>query len=253
MKDLSISIVAYNNEEDVLAVVRSVEEHTPSFVSKDIYVIDNGTKKNGLSEALSGFSDVTYIHTGKNLGFGAGHNRVLELLDSKYHAIVNPDILLKKDAFTPLMDFMEKEGCGMAVPKILNDDGKLQAAYRLEPTPFDMFIRMFVKHGFKARKDKHIMRDMDYSKPFRVPFAQGCFLLIKTELFKELKGFDERFFLYMEDADLCKRVNSVDRLMYCPYVSVIHRWEKGSHKSLRLFSLHVSSMIKYFRKWKHVV
>jgi len=91
---------------------------------------------------------------------------------------------------------------------------------------------------------------LDYAKPFEVPFAQGSFLVIKTELFKKLRGFDERFFLYMEDADLCKRVNNVSNLLYCPETFVIHKWEKGSHKNFALFKLHVSSMVKYFLKWK---
>ena len=73
--------------------------------------------------------------------------------------------------------------------------------------------------------------------------------MIRTELFQKLGGFDERFFLYMEDADLCKRVNRVSRLCYCPDTKVIHKWEKGSHKSKKLFKLHVQSMISYFKKW----
>ena len=114
---------------------------------------------------------------------------------------------------------------------------------------WDMFIRMFLKGAFKKRQAYHTMQDMDYTKVFEVPFAQGSFLLIRTELFKQLKGFDERFFLYMEDADLCKRLNQISRLCYCPYTTVIHKWEMGSHKSARLFKLHVQSMISYFCKW----
>jgi GT2 family glycosyltransferase len=253
MKDLSISIVAFNDEEDVLKAVESVEGHTPSFVSKTIYVIDNGGKSENFKNALEKWPDVKYVAMPKNVGFGAGHNEVLCELDSKFHAFVNPDIELTEDAFTPLLKFMEEDGAGMAVPRILDKEGNLTPVYRLNPTAFDMFIRMFIKGGFKKRRAKHTMQDMDYTKPFDVPFAQGSFLVIKTDLLKELGGFDERFFLYMEDADLCRRVNRVSKLRYCPYASVIHRWEKGSHKSLKLFALHVSSMLKYFKKWKNVV
>ena len=250
MKDLTVSIVAFNDEEDVLNAVSSIEKYTPSLIAKTIYIIDNSDKENKLRSSLAKFDDVEYIKQEKNTGFGAGHNRVLDIIDSKYHAIVNPDIILKEDAFTPLISFIEKSEAGMVAPRILDENGELIKAYRLDPTPFDMFIRMFLKGMFKKRKAHHTMQDMDYSKPFKVPFVQGSFLLIKTDLFKKLHGFDERFFLYMEDADLCRRVNSVSTLMYCPEASVIHLWGQGSHKSLKLFRMHVTSMIKYFRKWK---
>ena len=93
------------------------------------------------------------------------------------------------------------------------------------------------------------MYDADYTQPFQVPFAQGSFLVIKTELLQELKGFDERYFMYMEDADLCKRVNEVSKVMYFPGTTVKHKWEKGSHKNRKLFKIHLNSMKQYFKKW----
>lgn len=249
MIDLSIAIVAFNDEEDVKNAVESVESRTPALVSKKIYVVDNSTMENRLSELEGMYSDVTVLKTGDNLGFGGGHNYVLDKIDSKYHAIVNPDIILKEDAFSPLISFMASCDCGMCVPRILDEEGALQSVYRRDLTVFDMFIRMFLKKGFEKRRAYHTMQDCDFSKTFNVPFAQGSFLVIRTELFKKLNGFDSRFFLYMEDADLCKRVNEVSSLMYYPGASVIHKWEKGSHKNKKLFKLHVSSMIKYFNKW----
>lgn len=249
MKDLSVSIVAYNDEEDVKNAVESILRWTPDFISMTIYIVDNSTKENTLKE-LESKPNVVYISTGKNLGFGGGHNVIIDKLDSKYHAIVNPDILLKEDAFSKIVSFMDETNCGMCVPRITDEEGNLLKVYRREVTVFDMFIRMFIKGGFKKRRAYHTMQDMDYDKPFQVPFAQGSFLVIKTDLFKKLKGFDERFFLYMEDADLCKRVNNVSNLLYFPGTSVIHKWEKGSHKNLALFKLHVSSMVKYFLKWR---
>jgi GT2 family glycosyltransferase len=250
MIDLSISIVAYNDESDVRKAVESIERCTPLLLCKKIYIVDNSDIDNDLKSLSESFDDVCYIKTGANLGFGKGHNQVLSMLDSKYTAIVNPDVILINDAFTPLIKFMDETGAGMCVPRITDHDGNLLKVYRRELTPFDMFIRMFFKIGFKKRRAYHTMQEMDYDKPFRVPFAQGSFLLIKTDLYKKLGGFDERFFLYMEDADLCKRVNAESELLYCPYASVIHKWNMGSHKSLKLFDCHVRSCFKYFKKWR---
>ena len=264
MKDLSITIVSYHNETDVVKAVESIELNTPKSIHKQIFVVDNRNvafsedNQTAMQQKLSAnvlmqlerqYSDVKIVTTGKNIGFGGGHNYVMEQLDSKFHAIVNPDIILEMDAFSALISFMQDESIGMCVPRLVDEKGQLLAVYRRELTVWDMFLRMFLKSAFKKRQAYHTMADADYRKPFEVPFAQGSFLLIRTELFKSLGGFDERFFLYMEDADLCKRVNEVSRLVYCPFATVVHKWERGSHKSGKLFKLHIQSMIAYFSKW----
>ncbi len=249
MDDISIGIVAHNNEADVRAAVASIERYTGKEIQKKIYIIDNSTQANQIRQLETEYEDVCYTSTGGNIGFGGGHNYIMPELDSQLHAIVNPDIILDSDAFRVLLDFMRDESIGMCVPRILDEDGNLQPVYRRELTVADLFIRMFAKHFFRKRQAYHTMQDMNYNKPFDVPFAQGSFLVIRTELFRSLGGFDERFFLYMEDADLCRRVNEVSVLRYCPWASVIHKWERGSHKASHLFRLHLKSMRSYFQKW----
>lgn len=247
MTDISIAIVAFNNEKDVRNAVCSIIEHTAKTITKKIYIIDNSTQPNHLKELQN--EEVIYIRTEKNIGFGAGHNLILSKLDSTYHAIVNPDIVLKEDSLKILMEFLQNQKADMAVPKILDEDGTLQKSYRREITVGDMFLRRLPFSFAKKRQAQHTMQDMDYSRPFPVPFAHGCFYLIRTEVFKELKGFDARYFLYMEDADLCKRVNERNGLFYCPDTAVIHKWDRGSSKSRKLLWIHLRSMIAYFRKW----
>ena len=249
MTDISVTIVAYNDERDVRNAVRSIEEHTAREISRKIYIVDNSTNQNELSSLAEEYDDVVYENPGANLGFGGGHNYVLPRLDSKYHAIVNPDILLKEDSFSVLLAFLEQEGAGMAVPRLLDENGSLQAVYRRNLTVADMAIRMFFSSHFKRRQAYHTMQDMDYGKPFPVPFAQGSFLVIRTDLFRELQGFDSRYFMYMEDADLCRQVNERSSLWYCPDTAVIHRWERGSHKDWKLLRMHIISMFRYFGKW----
>ena len=94
MTDISIAIVAYNDEEDVCRAVASIEAYTAEHITKKIYIIDNSSEENKLSALEQKYPDVSYLKTGQNLGFGGGHNKVLPLLDSRFHAIVNPDILL---------------------------------------------------------------------------------------------------------------------------------------------------------------
>lgn len=253
---LSACIVAYNNYEDIKAALASMEQFTSQELSKKIYIVDNGVAISSPSD-VEGFrswtekcKDVEYVDAGQNLGFGEGHNAVLERLDSEYHAIVNPDILFCEDAFSEIVAWMdENKDVGMVIPDIRDEYGKRQLVYREELTVFDMFVRFFCKGLFKKRVMKHTLQNMDYTKPFQVPFGQGSFLVVRTDLFKELKGFDGNFFMYVEDADLCKRVNQVSKLMYFPGARVIHKWGQGSHVNKTLFKYHVQSMKYYFKKW----
>lgn len=253
---LSVCIVAYHNYDDIENAIRTMEKFTSSNISKKVYVVDNGNSPDVKKENeefiqfIKKYPDVIYVDAKKNLGFGRGHNKVLPYLESEYHCIMNPDILFFEDAFKSILQYMdENEQVGMVIPNIVDEQNHRQMVYRKEPTVFDMFIRMFAKNLFPKRIASHALQDMDYSKPFQVPFGQGSFLVIRTELFKQINGFDDRFFMYMEDADLCKRVNQVSKLMYYPGATLIHKWEQGSHKNKKLFKCHVQSMNKYFKKW----
>lgn len=256
MIDLTVSIVAYKNYDDIIVAIDSLEKYTSNQIDKKIYILDNGRKEIANNEfevffkKLKKFSDVNYIDLGKNVGFGKGHNYMISKINSKYHCIMNPDIVFVEDAFSEIIRYMDKnKDVGMVIPKIIDEQGNLQLVYRKEVTVFDMFVRMFCKGLFNKRYKEHTLQYKDYTKPFQVPFGQGSFLIVRTELFKKLDGFDDRFFMYMEDADLCKRVNLISKLMYYPDVSVIHKWEKGSHRNFKLFRYHLNSMIFYFKKW----
>lgn len=254
--DLSVSIVAYHNYDDIKKAVETMEKYTDVSLTKKIYIIDNGANNIETNEIknfiqfLSQYKDIEYIDSKSNLGFGKGHNQVLNAIDSNFHAIVNPDILFKEDTFFKIISYMNsRNDVGMVIPKIVDEDGNMQNVYRIEPQIFDMFIRFFCPKLFPKKMKKITLQDKDYSKEFQVPFGQGSFLVIRTELLKKINGFDDRYFMYMEDADLCKRVNQESKLMYFPGTEVIHKWEKGSHKNKKLFKYHVQSMIKYFKKW----
>lgn len=254
---LSICIVAYNNYEDIAKAISSIEKFTAKGIKKQIYIVDNSESSEKqkydftvLKTKIDKYNDVRIVCPHENLGFGKGHNFIINMIESEYHAIVNPDIELIEDAFTPIIKYMDNNrDVGMCIPNIVDEKGERLQVYRKELTVYDMFIRMFCKHMFPKRIAEHTLQNKNYKKPFQVPFGQGSFLVIRTELFKKLEGFDDRFFMYLEDADLCKRVNQISKLMYYPGTSVIHKWEQGSHRNKKLFKYHIQSMRKYFQKW----
>ena len=102
----------------------------------------------------------------------------------------------------------------------------------------------------KNQTIKNEYRNQDLERSFYPEFMHGCFMLFKTADFKYLGGFDERYFLYMEDADICRRIDKIEKkILFFPNVEITHQLQKGSSKSIKLFIYHLSSAIKYFLKW----
>lgn len=253
---LSISIVVYKKYDDVLLAIDSIERFTNPALSKQVYIIDNSCYsdenhyKQAFLQSLKKYTDVEYIDTRKNVGFGKGHNFVLPWLDSDFHAIVNPDIVLYSDVFTPLIDFLNKnEDVGMTAPILTDEYNRALRVYRRDLTILDLLCRYVHIPFFRKRVDFHTMEDVDKTKDFECPFIQGSFLVVKTDIFKNVGGFDDRYFMYAEDADLCRTIRKKNKVVVHPAVKVVHKWEKASHTSFKLMRIHALSLMKYFNKW----
>jgi GT2 family glycosyltransferase len=130
----------------------------------------------------------------------------------------------------------------------------IQYLCKLLPTPFDLFGRRFLNSGpFKKIVEKgneiYELRFTGYDKIMEVPYLSGCFMFIRTEVLKKVGFFDERFFMYLEDTDLSRRIHRVSKTVYYPEVSIYHEYGKGSYKNPKLLKYHLDSAIKYFNKY----
>jgi len=250
--NISISIVTYNCQDTIQDTLSTLFGVLSTNDKHNVFVIDNGSDDNTLMEIAPFLDRLTFIQSPQgNIGFGAAHNLIINRLESDIHLIINPDIkMIDSDAITILCNcFSNHSDVGMTVPRILDEKGDLQYLCRRNPTVLDLALRFLPGHLFKKREDYHMMKDMDYGKPFDVPFASGCFMAIRTSLFRDLGGFDDRFFLYAEDADLTRRVNQVSRTVYVPEAVVCHVWERASYKDINMTKIHLKSLWTYFRKW----
>ena len=253
---LSISIVVYKKYDDVLLAIDSIERFTDKSLSKRLYVVDNSCYaddnhyKSAFLESLSKYDDVEYVDTRKNLGFGKGHNYIIPCLNSEYHAIVNPDIVLYSDVFTSLTSFLDaNQDIGMTAPVLTDEYNNVLRVYRRDLTVLDLLCRYVHLKLLKKRIDYHTMEDVDKTKDFDCEFVQGSFLLLRTEIFKKVRGFDDRYFMYAEDADLCRTIRKFSRVVVHPETRVVHKWEKASHTNFKLMRIHAVSLVKYFMKW----
>jgi len=222
--------------------------------SVQLVVFDNSPNPD-LQSVLEPFR-VKYHFNGGNVGFGKGHNWAMRnSAESRYHLIVNPDIIIPPDTIHHLIAFMDHHpDIGMVCPKVLNTDGSIQHLNKRYPTVFDLFLRRFLPkplHGlFKDRLARYETRDIGYETVHDVEFMPGAFMFCRTDVLKAVHGFDERYFLYFEDCDLGKKIqNHGFRTVYYPEVHVTHFWERASHKNLKMTYVLVVNMFRYFNKW----
>ena len=242
MIKLTASIVIYNEKKETLK--RVIENFLALDIQKEMIIVDN-SQQNTLQSFCEQYQTVTYHHSGENLGFGKGHNLALQYLstDSDIHMIINPDIYFDSHEITQFLHwFKNSEDIALAVPKVLYEDGTYQPIVRDIPT-----ITTLIKRKLGISSDE--WPESKLTSVQEIPFAHGCFYTFKTETFKKLHGFDERFFLYMEDLDIFIRAKKYGKTVINPDFKIYHEHRKGSSKNFKLFLWHLSSAIKFFIKY----
>ncbi len=244
---ISGCIVTYNNASIISECVDSILKWTKD-LNFTLYISDNNSTDGTVALIRERFPEVVIIENKKNIGFGEGHNQIIKKLDSKYHFVINPDILVSKDVFGPMVKYLERhKDVVMITPRIMNDDGTEQFLPKRNPT-----IRYMIISKFKPFKNyrKIYTRELEkLDKPTYVDFCTGCFFGIRTSVFKRLKGFDSRYFMYMEDADLSRMVRRKYKIVFYPLVYVYHKWSRENTRSLKGILRWFVSMLKYFGKW----
>ena len=246
------SIVTYNNISTIAKTLETLFGETKDIDFK-LYVLDNGSSDGTPEYIEKNYPDVTVIRSGKNVGFGAGHNIIINQVDSKYHAVINPDIVLTQNAVKKMADYMDgNPEIGLLSPRICFPDGRDQILGKRNPhLKYLVASRLRGDEPSKLLKE-YAMLDCDLSKPTEIENATGCFMFIRTDVLKSIGGFDDGFFMYFEDADLARRINEVSKCVYYPDAVVNHVWGRDSKRNFKLMLVHINSMLRYFRKWKTI-
>ena len=244
------SLVLYNNcKEDVNKVIECFLE---SKNSNRLFIIDNS--ENDKFSYLKEREKINYIKTNENIGFGRAHNVALRKItsdkSSNYHVILNPDITFSSETIFNLINVMMRiPNIGLISPKILNTKKEQEFLCKLIPTPLDLILRLSPKEWFCKKKKRFQLKNLDYNKPISAPYLSGCFMVVDLFKIEKLGFFDDRFFMYPEDIDLTRRINEVYNTLYWPFEEIIHKHEKASLKSLKMFLIHITNMFYYFNKW----
>ncbi|HOZ53074.1 MAG TPA: glycosyltransferase family 2 protein [bacterium] len=254
--DISIVIVNYKSKEKLRACLESIANSDLKDISSEVIVIENNSGDN-LKDLQREILNFKLVESDKNLGMGGGNNLGIRISQGDFVLILNPDTILKKDSIKILLDYIRNNPDVYIVgPKLLNVDSSLQLSCSYFPRPWTpIFRRTFLGRFFKKHLDWFLMKDFSHDIIKEVDWLMGSCLMIRKEGFE---GFDERFFMYFEDIDVCRRAWKVDKkVVYNPRAEVIHHHARESAKHPWYFSIfkdklaqeHIKSWFKYFKKW----
>lgn len=265
---ITASIVTYDHHLlDIEPVLRSLFASPVDIV----YVVDHSEHMMELKVELQEFASKVlqgeptlkrkeadgfklYYYQHENNGYGGGHNfAIRKALESgsSYHLVVNPDVWFGPEVMPELIRYMVLHPeVGQMMPKVLYPNGYIQRVAKLLPTPFDIVGRFCLpKFLIDKRNDKYELRCSGYSLTLNVPYLSGCFMMFRMSALQEIEMFDENFFMYGEDVDITRRMHMRYQTLYYPQTVIYHKFSRASHRSLKLFYIHMANMIRYFNKW----
>ena len=223
-------------------------------INVKLFLIDNSPTDE--LKSLITDSRIEYFHNPSNPGFGTAHNIAIKKaieIGSRYHLVLNPDVYFEVGTIEKVVQYMDTNPhIGNLMPKVFYPDGSTQYLCKLLPTPYDWIGRRFnpFKKMVDRRNEIFELRFTNYNKIMEVPYLSGCFMFLRLDAIKETGFFDEGIFMYGEETDLCRRLNIGGyKTIFFPEATIIHEFEKGSHKSWRLTWIGIQSAIYYFNKW----
>jgi len=237
LKKISISVVSHQQINLIGDLLHDIDEHCRS--SSIELILTLNTAENPQFSAENFSFPIKVIRNSEPLGFASNHNKAFTHRTGEYFCVMNPDIRLSRDPFPELIECLGDNSVGVVAPAILDENGAMEDSARRFPTPFRILCKALggCQGGDYGMTGKVIHPD----------WVGGMFMLFKGKVYERMGGFDERYFLYYEDVDLCARMKlSGYSAALCPDASVIHIARRSSHSSFRYMKWHLVSMLRFF-------
>ncbi|MBL4820837.1 MAG: glycosyltransferase [Gammaproteobacteria bacterium] len=272
LKDLSltVSIVCYDStDQDLKSTLESLLTSLAQLPAAgyqttcQICFVDNSVDHklqldlfkpfNGLLDSVN--AELRILKGHGNVGYGKGHNLIIQPSTDIYHLILNPDVELDRNCLSEGITFLEhNHDVAIVSPYAVTADGHKQHLCKRYPSVSTFVIRGFfpawIKKYFRKTLSHHEMHDLPEDLPSHaIPLVSGCFMLCRTEKLQLVKGFDENYFMYFEDFDLSLRVGKIGKLAYLPAMKITHHGGHSAGKGLRHILLFTKSAIRFFNTY----
>lgn len=248
--DLSILIVSYNTLGPLEDCLHSIFRNRAG-VDVQVIVVDNASADGSADMVAERFPGVVLHASQQNLGFAAANNVGLESAVGRHVMLLNPDTIVHRDCLRQLLTYLEEhDDVGAVAPKLLNTDGSLQRSVRRFPTAsallyqYTMF-RLWIP--WRKRHASYKMRDFAFDQITDVEVPMGAAILVRGELFRGLEGLDAGYFIYYEEAHLCRQLHAAGwRVVYLPSAQASHLGGESSRQAGDfLFRVTMESLVRY--------
>ena len=257
-RELMLLLVAYHPGAEEVDQLQRCLARLPAQIGYAVVVNDHriGEPVDRIAEGADCF-----LVNSNNPGYGRSVNQLFRLLLDRpggappYIGIMNTDLSWEEGTFSKLLSWLQAHPqVNLAVPQIIDPSGEVQLLCKHNPTLLGLFSRRFLPQWCKPRwlmryDQWYVMADQDYQQVFPVTYLSGCCMLVRAAAFHGVGGFDERYFLYLEDADLTRLLSRDGCCAHLPVATVLHNWGKGSYRSRYLTLVNLISAWQYFRKW----
>lgn len=267
MYDVCVTIVNTKEKQEIERSLDSFYNDTfGSGLNFNVIIVDNASDEN-IEELENKYKNLTVIKQAKNSGFGYSHNRAFERCEARYYFMLNPDTVFPagQNFLKKFVEFMDNNPrAGMAGPKIYNPDGSLQySCYRFPSFFQPVFSRTNLgqMNLGKRATSRYLMKDFDHESSVPVDWVMGSAMIFRRDAYKQVGGFDERYFMYAEDSDLCRRLWEAGwAVYYAHHVYLLHAHGRASAKMTGILRsilmnpftrVHIFSWLKYFMKWRN--
>ncbi|MBS3145159.1 glycosyltransferase family 2 protein [Candidatus Woesearchaeota archaeon] len=246
---LSIIIVSYNSAPFLEAGLHSLYDSLKNSTF-ELFVVDNNSQDTSADLVKTFFPKVRLILNKINIGFGAACNQVLRQAKGEYLLLMNPDVRVHPTTLSEMVSYLQNHrNIGILAPQLRFANGSLQYSCRRYPRFPSHFAKILFSRS--PLTSDYLMLDKDHTLIQDIDWSLGAFLLVRKQVIDQIGGFDERFFLYFEDIDLCRRAKQAGwRVVYYPKAVATHLYQQASHRLFsKPFFYHLMSMYKYYRKY----
>lgn len=234
---ITVSVVSHQQIGLVQSLLADMSQYC-SKVSIGVVLTLNVNEQISFDSSAYGFS-IQVIRNVTPKGFAANHNQAFKCTNSEYFCVLNPDIRLSSDPFDELLKCLKDADIGVVAPLVVGNDGLIEDSARHFPSP----LKILCKLVSKCRGGDYMIGD----KLVYPDWVGGMFMLFPRYVFESLGGFDQHYFLYYEDVDLCARLRLKGyEVVLCPVSKVIHYAHRSSHRNFRFFRWHLTSMMRFF-------
>lgn len=236
---ITLSVISHGNAAQINHLLVSLQKQEQTTTRFQLILTDN--LRNQLPDFDStSWGSLQILRNDHQMGFAENHNQAFQIAQGSYFAILNPDLIFERPVFEQLITSLHKHQADLIAPKIVDENGTVQDSFRAMPSPFEIIRRRLPGYLFKPyQPDREGLIHPDW--------MAGMFWLMRSDVYRQLGGMDERYRLYFEDVDFCTRARLRGmKLLVDSQAQVRHDAQRSSRKKLYYLFLHTQSAIRFF-------